>query len=476
MRALFVNLLFVATSSSPTLVTLSSVPARGSPSFGFGGEFIFQSSGDGGLIAAELAASSALTRFPGGTPADYFDYATGWMIKPAGPGCGGCDSVPERPTSAADLQRYLAASLQRAVLVVNQLTQSLEHALAGLAAYAAAGVSLRFIELGNEMYDASRPDVVAAYPRPEDYALKMAAWTAAIKDAYPAAQVAWVGLANDWDNRTRAWNGGVFLSAALADAATIHLYPGLPPVDISKPANYAEFLSSLFPLLDEYARYTDDSIPARLRLWVTEWGTWGLDAAQRTWLQSLWHASFALQLPVALPRLDVLLPYCAVCGDPNMPSFTTDAYGPIVPPNVSVPASAWRRTPSGHGYALAFAALRGAAAVQALVFSPNPVLDDGVPSSRTLVGLRTADAGGAALAAAIVNLGAAAVPLDASAVLPGCAAPAAPCASVYAAATAADAARQDIRVEQLAHTAAPVRGGALVLPAYAIAVVACECV
>jgi hypothetical protein len=63
--------------------------------------------------------------------------------------------------------------------------------------------------MGNEMYDATRPDVLAAYPQPVDYATKMAVWTKGVKQAFPKAQVAWVGLANDWDNRTREWNAQV---------------------------------------------------------------------------------------------------------------------------------------------------------------------------------------------------------------------------------------------------------------------------
>lgn len=467
--------LLCASATVPTQVTLSPDPARAAPSFGYGGEWIFQTAGDGGLTAAEAAAASQLTRFPGGTPADYFDWQTGWMSLPTGPGCGGCDSVPLRPTSLAALQLFLAASQQRAVIVINQLTGSLEHALAGLAAMVAAGTDVTLLEMGNEMFDATRADVLAAYPRPEDYALKMANWSAAIKAAFPAARVAWVGLANDWDNRTRSWNAGVFPLASAADAATIHLYPGLPALNLTNASAFPQLLAPLFPLLANYRAYTDASIPSRLRLWVTEWGTWGLDAVQGTWLQAMWHAAFLVQLPIALPRVDVVVPYCAVCGDANMPAFTTDAFGPIVPPNANVPPAAWRRTASGHGYALVFAAQRGAAALQGLDFTPNPVLDAAVPSSRTLVGLRSANTAGGGLAAVLLNLGAVPVALDASAALPACASPADACATVYAAASPADAARQGIRVEELARTVAPAASGALLLPPYAMAVLACEC-
>ena len=68
--------------------------------------------------------------------------------------------------------------------------------------------------------------------------------------------------------------------------------------------------------------------------------------------QALWHTALTALVPVAMPRVDLMLPYCAVCGDPNMPSFTSSQYGPIVPPNVT--GASWSRTASGHGYTLLF--------------------------------------------------------------------------------------------------------------------------
>ena len=357
------------------------------------------------------------------------------------------------------------------------------------------------------MYDATRADVLAAYPQPTDYAAKMAVWTSAIKAAFPAAQVAWVGLANAWDDRTTRWNDEVFPQAVLADAATIHLcgtptpenwdivcrphpppppqhthtsrsrltpprrYPGLPPLNLTTPDQYSQLLATLFPLLNEYRAFTDASIPARLRLWATEWGTWSGSAAARfTWLQGLWHAAFSAQLPTALPRLDVLLPYCAVCGDAQMPSFTTSQFGPVVPPNTTVAPGDWRRTASGHAYALLFSVLGApaATAVQALSFAPNAQLDPATPSSRQLVGLRAVGAGGADVALALVNLGAAAAALDISAAFGG-----AGCANVWSPANVTDAARAGIRVEELDHVSVSVAAGsgALTLAPYAIGVI-----
>ena len=76
-------------------------------------------------------------------------------------------------------------------MCVCQLTCTLESQLAGLRAHEAAGTPISYVELGNEMYDSSRADVMAAYPQPSDYATAMAPWVGAIKAAWPRAQVSW---------------------------------------------------------------------------------------------------------------------------------------------------------------------------------------------------------------------------------------------------------------------------------------------
>jgi len=173
------------------------------------------------------------------------------------------------------------------------------------------------VELGNEMYDATRPDVLAAYPSPSDYADKMANWTAAIKAAYPLAKVALDGLANTWDARTLAWNGQV-LQNPVSSGARMQpsCYPGLPPVE-----TFPALLALAFSTMDGYDSYIATTIPDRMEVWVTESGTWETNITN-TWLQGLWHGTLLSLLP-RIRRVSVILPYCASCADPNMPSFVS---------------------------------------------------------------------------------------------------------------------------------------------------------
>ena len=354
---------------------------RPKPLFGFGNEWVFQSNWDTKLNSALSTAYSQIGRFPGGTPADYWLWSDGWVNVTSDR--SGCSKLPRRATTVSDLNKYLTATNQTTVLVLNQLQTDVSYQIEGLQAHQAAGTSVKFIELGNEMYDATRPDVLEMYPEPSDYAVRMADWTSKIKAVFPDSSVALVGLANDWDNRTRAWNKQVLQNpvSQQADAATIHLYPGLPTANITV-SMFPQVLSLAFSTFAGYESYTNSTIPSRFRLWVTEWGTWGNTFVLNTWLQGLWHATLVLQLP-SIPRIDVILPYCAVCGDPNMPSFTSQ-YGPIEPVNAT--DTNWTRTASGHIYAQIFETVHASASLDALHFSPNPNLDPSVPASTQLAG------------------------------------------------------------------------------------------
>lgn len=320
LRLFLVTQAWCTSFASPSL-TVSVVQdgvARPSPLTGFGTEFVFQTNSDVNLNQNLLKAGSRMCRYPGGTPSDYWLWDLGWVNVSSDH--SGSSKLPFRPTTPIELRTYLEETAQQTcVFVLNQLQKTLEYALAGLDAHEQAGTPVTHVELGNEMYDATRPDVLAAYPSPSDYADKMANWTAAIKAAYPLAKVALDGLANTWDARTLAWNGQVLQNpvSSGADAATVHLYPGLPPVE-----TFPALLALAFSTMDGYDSYIATTIPDRMEVWVTEWGTWGNENITNTWLQGLWHGTLLSLLP-RIRRVSVILPYCASCADPNMPSFVS---------------------------------------------------------------------------------------------------------------------------------------------------------
>ena len=104
-----------------------------------------------------------------------------------------------------------------------------------------------------------------------------------------------------------------------------------------------------------------------------------------TWLHALFYTALDMQLPAALPALDVLIPYCFMCGDATASSFTTLQYGPVIPPSQSGKVAVVR-TPSGEAQALLFQALEHATQMSPLEFSPNPVLTPDELRSRQVLG------------------------------------------------------------------------------------------
>ena len=73
-------------------------------------------------------------------------------------------SFTVRQTTPAQWHAFAtAASIEDTVFDVCQLSCSLNFSLAGLRAHAAAGSAITYVELGNEMYDHGRADVMAKY-------------------------------------------------------------------------------------------------------------------------------------------------------------------------------------------------------------------------------------------------------------------------------------------------------------------------
>lgn len=473
---MFLWLLFYTVSSTKldTPVSVSPIGSiRSELSSGFGGEYIFQTVSDDDLSSSLLLSNSKVTRFPGGTPADYWNFSTGWLKTPTGSGCGGCDSLPWRPTRNEDLSAYLSYTQQESVFVINQLTATLEDAIDSLYAYISAGINITRIELGNEMYDATRSDVVAAFPRPIDYALKASNWSIAIRKLFPNLKIAWIGCRDEWDTRSSLWNKEVMPLAiqnypAGADAATIHLYPGISCLNNSTdPKSFNSFLAKAASEVIHYANYSNTTIPSSLRLYVTEWGTWGCNSLSSSWLLGLYHASFSILLPFALPRVDVLLPYCSVCGDSNMPSYTTQQYGPVVPPNTTVPNGTWQRTAPGHATSLVMKVMN-AGNLQALEFSQNPLLDPSIPEALTLVGFRALKSK-TIQAAIIANLGGNCINFDPLGLSFTCSSA---IANIYSPKNISDTIKQGLQVSELLHQVNSLHG-LLLLPPTSLTIVTC---
>lgn len=128
----------------------------------------------------------------------------------------------------------------------------------------------------------------------------------------------------------------VSLTYTAADAATLHIYSGWDANNNDTTAsNIASHLAVAATRSFSNGDNFKATIPQRLRIWITEMGLYPPGALDGTWLHAMFYLAMDLQLPAALPTLDVVIPYCFMCGDPTAPSFTTEEYGSVVPPQAA---------------------------------------------------------------------------------------------------------------------------------------------
>jgi hypothetical protein len=184
--------------------------------------------------------------------------------------------------------------------------------------------------------------------------------------------------------------------------------------------NLNKHLAQAFFRAEQNADHVRETVPSKLRLWVTEMGVYPAGPLLWTWLEALFYAMLDLLLP-QISQLDIITPYCLVCGDPTAPSFVAGPENANVPPSQadSVP---WKLSLKGHAQSLIFQAAKAAAdqkrelstnstghsekpsAMMApLQFERNPRLDSSVSGSRALLGWRFGS-----VAMVIINAGPAA--------------------------------------------------------------------
>ena len=131
------------------------------------------------------------------------------------------------------------------------------------------------------------------------------------------------------------------------------------------PAAYNAFLT-VRDCVQRNALNLRATVPARMRVWITELGVFPAGPLDRTWLQAV-HLGVMLANLVLLPQVDIILPYCLVCADSTGPAITTST-GPVVDP--SEKNNTWYNTPKGLMQREIFSSMRNASSIQPLQFAP----------------------------------------------------------------------------------------------------------
>jgi hypothetical protein len=129
---------------------------------GFGTELVWQSTNDTGILAAaSVAAGSAVARYPGGTPANYWDWSCSHNnsccseFSVAHGEIGKCSgALGQASTLPTDWARFVQKPASRATIFdLNVVQTNASYQLEGLKQFEALGVAVDRLELGNELFD-----------------------------------------------------------------------------------------------------------------------------------------------------------------------------------------------------------------------------------------------------------------------------------------------------------------------------------
>lgn len=250
----------------------------------------------------------------------------------------------------------------------------------------AAGVDVRFLELGNEVYlQDGQVDKTKIFPTGKDYATEANKWIAALHSRFPKLRL---GLSLDNDSlpqaKTRcpssqttverdcAWDSTALATERGADAGILHIYfkssaaaPSLQDF-LALPSTYWSELSAPGSTLSEIQN-------AKLATWITEFNydvhDTGLQTFTGSWAHGLGLVSFDLQA-LADSRVQVIIEHNLYAGYP-FGLVLDPSWGhkgkPAVTPNAL--------SAIGVSFQLLAGALKGATVAQAVQVEGGPLLE-----------------------------------------------------------------------------------------------------
>lgn len=281
------------------------------------------------LLAGFVRTGANSIRYPAGTIANTWDWDRGW-IDPTVPDSLLINWVVSERWKEANV-RYpiehfavaIKASGAEPVYVLNMLSKDLEHSLRGLRRAKAAGLPVRYIEMGNELYFNLKLET-ARFPTPEDYGKTCYQWIAAIKKEFPEAKCAVVSWEQVRGERHKQWTERVLQYATNADAVIFHVYTpfgidgarertnnqagqeGLTETSplskdpaerqrqelalLNDPTAYNRMLLTGFSVAE---RHKHMRVPADKEIWATEFNVRSDSSAIRgTWANTLFVSTF----------------------------------------------------------------------------------------------------------------------------------------------------------------------------------------
>ncbi|VGO23419.1 hypothetical protein [Pontiella sulfatireligans] len=255
------------------------------------------------FVAKYNEAGKPFFRFPGGTPANYYNPETGLRDEVAASGrdyaFGNKKGLKEtagwgqRPDGFFEFAKTSGA---RYSVVLNVCTRTVEQNREWLSVVAKQGIEIPCFEIGNELYFGT---YAWAFKTPQNYLKRAKETTAMIRRIFPKAKVGVVVPSHLYthesfleekqptkENRPQEWmdmlEGGRFF-----DAVVIHLYSqtGMDSkVEAKDFLPFAESFGNAVDYVDEHLAPALDALESKFpgkEIWITEYGVGGFSGDLR---------------------------------------------------------------------------------------------------------------------------------------------------------------------------------------------------
>ena len=241
------------------------------------------------FVQAVNQVNPKLLRIPGGTESNYWDWQKGGLITNVREAMAGYPinfsnkDLRYNASKLEDIQKGIQATNTVPIFVLNMATSNLESQLEMLRTAKALGMAVKYIELGNELY-INVPNYRRAFPTSADYAATASKWIAAIKQEFPAVEIALIGVVSKSKSsfRRKNWLKSLLYSAMhQADAVTIHIYNGYSlKSSIDPNSTYPFFTDEEIPIIlgqpfRSWQNFQNNRqlelIPNNKQIWITEY-------------------------------------------------------------------------------------------------------------------------------------------------------------------------------------------------------------
>ena len=318
-------------------------------------------------ISALRALRLESLRYPGGTDANYWNWHPGWVYSNFPTGAGPFNETLANFAPLAKLtgppifdlnvmtyNNAIATPAQNGVMVQDQIAM--------LKAAQQLGMPVEYIELGNELYFALRPQdgkdptyYSQRFASGVPYTNEMNYWIKELKSAFPQARIAVAGQ----PFLGGTWNADVLSYLKGADAVTFHYYQ----IENAGGQDPASILSKVFTKWPYYKSTQIDTVASQgMTAWITEF-----DLVDRTpdfeyastWMHGLFDAEMLIQF-LSEPAVETVDIY-NVHSQSVRNSLVYDGTEKFGPHGAIVPQPG-ALSPSGQVVALFGQALSGASA------------------------------------------------------------------------------------------------------------------